>query len=103
MPQLPGMPDDQERVNARPEGQLRIDHQKDRIASDAAEHGWTETARDPALVLSKGERTITVEFNNAGMPKSATWGGGDEFPSMGSSGVFYLNALKNWYAWESGD
>lgn len=93
---------DQERVPARPEGQLAIDKQKDRLINRAADRGWKCTSRDP-LTLTKGGRSIEVEYGSAGMPKSAKWLGGDEFKSMDSSGMFYLNVLNGWLLWRPHD
>lgn len=91
-------------VPSQPLGQMAMDEQKDRIANRAADYGWSVTARDPDLVLAKAERTITIGFNNAGMPKSATWGGGDEFASRGSSGLFHMNELYDtWLPWDGKD
>jgi hypothetical protein len=82
-----------------PAGQIFIDRQKDRIAGDAAEHGWECISRDP-LILSKGDKRIEVGFNSAGLPNNAKWLVGNEYNSMGATGYMDLNELYRWFTWE---
>lgn len=81
-----------------PAGQVLIDRQKERLTVDAAEHGWTQTSYEP-LILNKDEKQIMIEFNSAGLPKSAKWLHGDEFSSMGATGYMDLNELYRWFTW----
>lgn len=83
-----------------PAGQILIDRQKERLATDAAEHGWTQVSHEP-LILNKADKQIMVEFNSGGLPKSAKWLHGDEFSAMGSTGYMDFNELYRWFAWEA--